>query len=743
MSESTRRGEEKGEGRPRPTRFSAKPPKAKKKSADGKTPLMRAAEKGDVQKVIGCLAKGENPRARNEAGDTALSLAASNQRLEIVNLFLQRLDNSSTSIKIDMIEALGYKIYSQGFRCEVGFGIPADKDKAVQFYTLAAELGYPAAQFALGVHYGYAENNFVEGIRLYALAAKADYAEAQYNLAICYQKGVGVARDEAQAMYWYHLAAENGCADAQYYLGDCYEQGIGVTADKAEAMRLYQLAVDQGEISAMRDLSNLYEHIAKGANPDTKTFYINEVNRLDGLIADYEQDERKCVVTHKLDEADEIELPETLLIVAAREGRWVAVDYYLQRLGIELEPREVRDMASLGQALYALAAKEDAEIKDALQQRRYEKEDPEIVHNEHRVARLYRIAVRLGCTSALQSLASCYATGTGVTQNKFEATRLYDLAAECENTAQKKIREEEKEREKWRLHGLAIDQKQDEADGVASVEEQLISAATEDHWTKVGECLEQLGIDLSLVEMDDESENGLEQMRVELRVWAKISHCAKQLDINLRLVGTKNEPENCLEQMRVELGLPIAADAELLRQLIYRALGKQTIAEDEFQDGLEQLRIELEIPVATDVALLRQLIYRAAIREESREVSESDRPQHERQVARLYRLAVKLGCTHAYQDLACCYEEGIGVTQNAFEAARLYNLATKNGDSLAEYNLALCYEYGIGVAQKVEWAVDLHKTLANKGYPIAVAHLCGKHPAMRKAEAIREGRWAN
>jgi TPR repeat protein len=39
-------------------------------------------------------------------------------------------------------------------------------------------------------------------------------AQAQYNLGVCYAQGLGVTRDDEQAVYWVMKAADQGFQDA-------------------------------------------------------------------------------------------------------------------------------------------------------------------------------------------------------------------------------------------------------------------------------------------------------------------------------------------------------------------------------------------------------------------------------------------------------------------------------------------------------------------------------------------------
>lgn len=74
--------------------------------------------------------------------------------------------------------------------------------------------------------------------------AKSD-ATAQSFLAIMYEKGIGVDKDETQALQWYQKAAAQGEGGAMSKLGLLYEQGVGVAKDKAQAMGWYRKVAKQ------------------------------------------------------------------------------------------------------------------------------------------------------------------------------------------------------------------------------------------------------------------------------------------------------------------------------------------------------------------------------------------------------------------------------------------------------------------------------------------------------------------
>src|SRR6266567_1004056 len=75
--------------------------------------------------------------------------------------------------------------------------------------------------------------------------AEAGDAESQGELGRRYDKGEGVAKDQAEAVEWYRKAVEQNLAKAQYNLGVCYAHGEGVAKDQVEAVQWLRKAAEQ------------------------------------------------------------------------------------------------------------------------------------------------------------------------------------------------------------------------------------------------------------------------------------------------------------------------------------------------------------------------------------------------------------------------------------------------------------------------------------------------------------------
>jgi TPR repeat protein/predicted Ser/Thr protein kinase len=91
-------------------------------------------------------------------------------------------------------------------------------------------------------------------------AAAQNHAKAMVLLGDCYEEGVGVRWDYAEAMRWYRKAADVGNSSAMTNIGRLYRNGWGVPQDYAEAMRWFRKAADAGNSSAMTNIGRLYRN---------------------------------------------------------------------------------------------------------------------------------------------------------------------------------------------------------------------------------------------------------------------------------------------------------------------------------------------------------------------------------------------------------------------------------------------------------------------------------------------------
>ena len=113
-----------------------------------------------------------------------------------------------------------------------------------------AEQGEKEAQFRLGGCYNEGvgvSRDDVEAVKWYRKAAEQGYAASECELGVCYQLGLGVPKDEVEGVKWISKAANQGYAVAQSCLGICYGKGEGVLQDDVEAVKWFRIAAEQGK----------------------------------------------------------------------------------------------------------------------------------------------------------------------------------------------------------------------------------------------------------------------------------------------------------------------------------------------------------------------------------------------------------------------------------------------------------------------------------------------------------------
>lgn len=127
--------------------------------------------------------------------------------------------------------------------------------------TLVLTQGYGQTKenvnFKAGVA-AYDANNLPLAYKKFLAAAKEGHIDSQFNVALMYEKGIGVAKNEKEAVVWYSKAAEQGNALAQFNLGVLYENGKGTPVDFAKANKWYRKAAVQGDGLAIGNLGMLY-----------------------------------------------------------------------------------------------------------------------------------------------------------------------------------------------------------------------------------------------------------------------------------------------------------------------------------------------------------------------------------------------------------------------------------------------------------------------------------------------------
>ena len=101
-------------------------------------------------------------------------------------------------------------------------GVPLDYNKAVEWFTKAAQQGHKIAHRKIGflyVHGGYGlEKNLYQAFNWYMAGADKGDAVCMRKVAYCYDDGIGTRPNMERAIEWYTKAVEHGDAFAQELL---------------------------------------------------------------------------------------------------------------------------------------------------------------------------------------------------------------------------------------------------------------------------------------------------------------------------------------------------------------------------------------------------------------------------------------------------------------------------------------------------------------------------------------------
>ncbi|MBF0325769.1 tetratricopeptide repeat-containing serine protease family protein [Magnetospirillum moscoviense] len=88
--------------------------------------------------------------------------------------------------------------------------------------------------------------------------AQSGHVEAQARLGYMLLNGIGIARNEAEAVRLLSIAADKNDPLAQFALGTAYFAGRGITADRDRALIMFLRAADQNQPNALNNLGQIH-----------------------------------------------------------------------------------------------------------------------------------------------------------------------------------------------------------------------------------------------------------------------------------------------------------------------------------------------------------------------------------------------------------------------------------------------------------------------------------------------------
>jgi len=120
-------------------------------------------------------------------------------------------------------------------------------------WRLSAQEGYPEAQNALAKLYFQGigtPRNYRESLKWYEKVSQQNDPEALQNMGYIYTNGLGGVRVNLKKAYSLYLRAANlGDVSSQYFLGHFYVKGLGVEKNNVQALMWFDLVASQSRIS--------------------------------------------------------------------------------------------------------------------------------------------------------------------------------------------------------------------------------------------------------------------------------------------------------------------------------------------------------------------------------------------------------------------------------------------------------------------------------------------------------------
>jgi eukaryotic-like serine/threonine-protein kinase len=145
-----------------------------------------------------------------------------------------------------------------------------DYARAFELARALAQSGDREAQFTLGWLFekglGVSRDD-KQAVVAYQQAAQQDQVKAQLRLGAMYETGRGVDRNDEQAFYWYRKAGEQGDPEAENEVGLRCLSGKGTKQSDFDAAVWFSKAADRNNAKALKNLGDMY-YVGRGVRRD-------------------------------------------------------------------------------------------------------------------------------------------------------------------------------------------------------------------------------------------------------------------------------------------------------------------------------------------------------------------------------------------------------------------------------------------------------------------------------------------
>ena len=308
------------------------------------------------------------------------------------------------------------------------------KSRGQEVFELAREVagdGKPSDLSTLGWFYqsgvGIAKDE-KEAVKWYTKSAGQGDVTGQRLLGWCYANGSGIAKDEKEAVKWYTKSAEQGDGKGQRLLGWCYANGIGVVKDEKEAVRWYKKSAEQGEETGQRLLGCCYA-AGIGVERDYKKaleWYLKGAEQGDGPATG---NVGWCYETGNGVAKDEKEAVKWYGKAAAKGDAWSQNklgNCYANGIGVEKDYKKALE--------WYLKGAEQGDGSAMGNVGWCHETGNGVAKDEKEAVKWYGKAAEKGVGWSQNKLGYCYANGIGVEKDYKKAFEWYCKAADKENS---------------------------------------------------------------------------------------------------------------------------------------------------------------------------------------------------------------------------------------------------------------------------------------------------------------------
>lgn len=153
-----------------------------------------------------------------------------------------------------------FATFHLGVCYDIGLYVEEDKDKALQLYKKASDMGLPKAMVNLGVFLERQtpKQDHRKVLELFQRAADLGDDDAVTNTGICFARGYGTEQNTRKAIELFHRACDFGSFHATTRLGLCYLKGDGFHRDVTKGLKMIEKGAEMGDGLALFHLGACY-----------------------------------------------------------------------------------------------------------------------------------------------------------------------------------------------------------------------------------------------------------------------------------------------------------------------------------------------------------------------------------------------------------------------------------------------------------------------------------------------------